>query len=68
MGISYNLLALIIRMVSGAVYAMILVKPIAHGLAKAGGGRAGDLAEVLLDLGLSYGTLIEFYNLVVIVD
>src|ERR1700754_5040377 len=36
MGISYNLLALIIRMASGAAYAIILVKPIAHGLAKAG--------------------------------
>src|ERR1700691_1152648 len=36
MGISYNLLALIIRMASGAVYAIILVKPIAIGLAKAG--------------------------------
>lgn len=36
MGIAYNLLALVIRMISGAVYAAILVKPIAHGLAKAG--------------------------------
>lgn len=36
MGISYNLLALVIRMVSGAVYAVILVKPIAHALARAG--------------------------------
>ena len=36
MGISYNLLALVIRMISGAVYAIILVKPIAIGLAKAG--------------------------------
>jgi energy-coupling factor transport system substrate-specific component len=36
MGISYNLLALAIRMISGAVYAIILVKPIAIGLAKAG--------------------------------
>ena len=36
MGSSYNLLALVIRMISGAVYAIILVKPIAIGLAKAG--------------------------------
>ena len=36
MGIGYNLLALAIRMVSGAVYAIVLVKPIAHGLARAG--------------------------------
>jgi energy-coupling factor transport system substrate-specific component len=45
MGLPYNLLALAIRMVSGAVYAMILVKPIAHGLAKAGvlrGTAVGD--------------------------
>jgi energy-coupling factor transport system substrate-specific component len=45
MGVPYNLLALAIRMVSGAVYAMILVKPIAHGLAKAGvlrGTAVGD--------------------------
>lgn len=36
MGLGYNLLALAIRMVSGAVYAIVLVKPIAHGLARAG--------------------------------
>jgi energy-coupling factor transport system substrate-specific component len=36
MGLGYNLLALAIRMVSGAVYAIILVRPIARGLAKAG--------------------------------
>src|ERR1700735_4362306 len=36
MGISYNLLALVIRMISGAGYAIILVKPIALALAKAG--------------------------------
>jgi energy-coupling factor transport system permease protein len=45
MGLPYNLLALAIRMASGAVYAMILVKPIAHGLAKAGvlrGTAVGD--------------------------
>jgi energy-coupling factor transport system substrate-specific component len=36
MGLGYNLLALAIRMASGALYAIILVKPIAHGLAKAG--------------------------------
>jgi energy-coupling factor transport system permease protein len=45
MGLAYNLLALAIRMVSGAVYAIILVKPIAHGLAKAGvlrGTAVGD--------------------------
>lgn len=45
MGISYNLLALIIRMVSGAVYAIILVKPIAHGLAKAGVLRGTAIAK-----------------------
>jgi energy-coupling factor transport system substrate-specific component len=36
MGIPYNLLALGIRMVSGAVYAIIFVKPLAQALAKAG--------------------------------
>ncbi len=35
MGISYNLLALIIRMVSGAIYAIVLVKPIALALLRA---------------------------------
>jgi energy-coupling factor transport system substrate-specific component len=45
MGISYNLLALVIRMISGAVYAIILVKPIAHGLAKAGVLRGTAIAK-----------------------
>jgi len=36
MGLPYNLLALLIRMISGAVYAAVLVKPIAHALARAG--------------------------------
>ncbi len=45
MGISYNLLALIIRMASGALYAIILVKPIAHGLAKAGVLRGTAIAK-----------------------
>lgn len=36
MGLGYNLLALVIRMVSGAFYAVIIVKPLAHGLARAG--------------------------------
>jgi energy-coupling factor transport system substrate-specific component len=45
MGIAYNLLALAIRMVSGAVYAIILVKLIAHGLAKAGVLRGTALAR-----------------------
>ena len=45
MGISYNLLALIIRMVSGAVYAIILVKPIAHALARAGVLRGTAIAS-----------------------
>lgn len=45
MGISYNLLALVIRMVSGAAYAIILVKPIAHGLAKAGVLRGTAIAK-----------------------
>ena len=34
MGISYNLLALVIRMASGAVYAIVLVKPIALALVR----------------------------------
>jgi energy-coupling factor transport system permease protein len=45
MGLAYNLLALVIRMASGTVYAIILVKPIAHGLARAGvlrGTAVGD--------------------------
>jgi energy-coupling factor transport system substrate-specific component len=45
MGLAYNLLALGIRMVSGAVYAVILVKPIAHGLARAGVLRGTAIAE-----------------------
>jgi energy-coupling factor transport system permease protein len=45
MGISYNLLALFIRMVSGVVYAIILVKPIAHALARAGVLRGTELAK-----------------------
>lgn len=36
MGIGYNLLALAIRMVSGALYAAVLVIPLGKGLAKAG--------------------------------
>jgi energy-coupling factor transport system substrate-specific component len=44
MGIGYNLLALIIRMISGAVYAMVLVRPIARGLAKAGVLRGTAIA------------------------
>jgi energy-coupling factor transport system substrate-specific component len=36
LGLPYNLLALVIRMISGAVYAIVLVKPIAHALANAG--------------------------------
>jgi energy-coupling factor transport system permease protein len=45
MGIRYNLLALVIRMVSGAVYAVILVKPIAHALARAGVLRGTMIAS-----------------------
>ena len=45
MGLGYNLIALAIRMVSGAVYAVILVKPIAHGLARAGVLRGTAIAE-----------------------
>jgi energy-coupling factor transport system substrate-specific component len=45
MGISYNLLALAIRMVSGAVYAIILVKPIAFALVKAGVLRGTGVAR-----------------------
>lgn len=47
MGIGYNLLALAIRMVSGAVYALVLVKPIAHGLARAGVLKGTALAEAM---------------------
>jgi energy-coupling factor transport system substrate-specific component len=45
LGISYNLLALIIRMISGAVYAIVLVKPIAHALANAGVLRGTAVAS-----------------------
>ncbi len=45
MGISYNLLALAIRMVSGAVYAIILVKPIAFALVKASVLRGTGVAR-----------------------
>ena len=45
MGICYNLLALVIRMASGAVYAIILVKPIALALAKAGVLRGTAVAK-----------------------
>src|SRR5882724_10693123 len=45
MGLGYNLLALAIRMVSGALYAIVLVKPIAHGLGKAGVLRGTALAS-----------------------
>ena len=45
MGISYNLLALAIRMISGAVYAIILVKPIAFALVKAGVLRGTAVAR-----------------------
>src|ERR1700722_13823329 len=44
LGIGYNLLALVIRMVSGAVYAMVLVRPIARGLARAGVVRGTAVA------------------------
>jgi energy-coupling factor transport system substrate-specific component len=44
MGIGYNLLALAIRMVSGAVYAIVLVRPIARGLARAGVVRGTAVA------------------------
>ena len=45
MGLSYNLLALAIRMVSGAVYAIILVKPIAFALVKASVLRGTGVAR-----------------------
>jgi energy-coupling factor transport system permease protein len=45
MGIAYNLLALVIRMVSGAVYAAILVRPIALALVKAGVLRGTEIAR-----------------------
>ena len=45
LGISYNLLALVIRMISGAVYAILLVKPIAHALANAGVLRGTAVAS-----------------------
>jgi energy-coupling factor transport system substrate-specific component len=47
MGIGYNILALAIRMVSGALYAVVLVKPIAHGLARAGVLKGTAVAEDL---------------------
>jgi energy-coupling factor transport system substrate-specific component len=45
MGISYNLLALVIRMISGAVYAIVLVKPIAFALVRAGVLRGTEVAR-----------------------
>lgn len=45
MGLAYNLLALVIRMISGAVYALVLVRPIARGLAKAGVLRGTAIAD-----------------------
>src|SRR5260370_491186 len=45
MGISYNLLALVIRVISGAVYAIVLVKPIAFALIKAGVLRGTEVAR-----------------------
>jgi energy-coupling factor transport system substrate-specific component len=45
MGVGYNLLALAIRIISGAVYAIVLVRPIARGLAKAGVLRGTAIAE-----------------------
>lgn len=44
MGIGYNLVALAIRMLSGAVYAVVLVRPIARGLARAGVVRGTAVA------------------------
>ncbi len=45
MGLGYNLIALAIRMVSGAAYAVVLVKPIAHALARAGVLRGTELGS-----------------------
>jgi len=45
LGIPYNILALVIRMISGAVYAIILVKPIALALTKAGVLRGTAIAR-----------------------
>jgi energy-coupling factor transport system substrate-specific component len=53
MGVSYNLLALAIRMVSGAVYAIVLVRPIARGLARAGVVRGTAVAAEEGKTGLS---------------
>ncbi len=44
MGIKFNVLALVIRMASGAAYTIILVKPIAYALAKAGVLRGTAIA------------------------
>jgi energy-coupling factor transport system substrate-specific component len=44
MGLGYNLVALAIRMISGAVYAVVLVRPIARGLARAGVVRGTAVA------------------------
>jgi energy-coupling factor transport system permease protein len=53
LGLSYNIIALIIRMMSGAAYAIILVKPIAVALVKAGVLRgtevASEAAEAIAD-------------------
>jgi energy-coupling factor transport system substrate-specific component len=45
LGLPYHLLALVIRMISGAVYAIVLVKPIAHALANAGVLRGTAVAS-----------------------
>lgn len=45
MGIAWNLLALAIRMISGAVYAVVLVRPIALALVKAGVLRGTAIAR-----------------------
>ena len=45
MGWGYNLIALAIRMVSGAAYAVVLVKPVAHALARAGVLRGTELGS-----------------------
>jgi energy-coupling factor transport system substrate-specific component len=53
MGISYNMLALLIRMASGAIYAIVLVKPIALALVKAGVLRGTAVAKEEATSGIS---------------
>ncbi len=48
MGWGYNILATVIRMISGALYALVLVKPIGDGLAKAGVFKGTELEAAVM--------------------